>query len=514
MSPPPRTEGYTMVPSRGRRKRRVANLKSPRNPLLRGQSEDRSRSDDRGPRIYEELEAGREDRGDILRLWVNHGDCAKIIGRRAEELKNMQRRSGCKIRVQNEKDMNSKKERFVEIIGPESRQKECMDMVLELTAFCRDADGNILKDERPMSIDNEVMVLHVPAEDVGRIIGRGGENIKKIEKASTTKLQVDKETGKVEIYGAKANQEKALELTLEEVTHCVNADGQVLKDEPRNQKNGEDRGEPLKLWVKNRECGKVIGRAGETIREIMDKTNCEVKVQKVQDSDEGSGERMVEIFGSPEDQGEAMQMVLNEITWCRGVDGIIKERRRRSRSNMAIKDQADNDVDSNGGTPRRRNDKKTEDVVLPPAAWICKHCGGDHRSRECPKISPAPAVPMGMQMGMPVAMAPPMGGKGMPGMPPMMGMPPGMAPMGAMGAMQPMMMMAGMGMAPMGGKGMPGGKGFPPGMPLAAMFPGLPAKTQKSRSRSSDRSAPGRAGKDAKREKKAKKRRKIDGEDL
>lgn len=28
---------------------------------------------------------------------------------------------------------------------------------------------------------------------------------------------------------------------------------------------------PMKLWVKDREAGKVIGRGGETVREVMEK---------------------------------------------------------------------------------------------------------------------------------------------------------------------------------------------------------------------------------------------------
>lgn len=620
---------------------------------------------------------------------MQHSDCSRIIGKGGEELRNMERRTGSKIWIQNVEDMDSRtKERYVDIVGSKASNRECMDMVMELTDFCRDRDGIILKDartttrKRELLSSDEVMTVHVPAEEIGRVLGRGGENAKKIERESTAKLQVDKVTGKVEIYGSKTEQEKALELVLEEVFYCRTDDGQVLKDEPpkpnsdevmvvhvpaeeigrilgrggenvkrikretsakiqvdkvsgkveilglkANQekalemtledvsycrtddgqvlkdersnsspgeamvvhvpaedigrilgragenaqrieretscklkvdkwtgkvaiaggvedsekalkmiledvswckredgevlkgaleaKRGENPGESLKVWVNNRECGKVIGRGGETIQWIMNKTQCTVQIEKYEDTDKTSGERMVEIFGNPENQQEALSMVLAEVTFCRGTEGVLKG-------------SPSSDWQRMSGAHSRDYQYAIEDrkYEVTEGAWICIHCGGGHRSKECPHLGgsrgappappPPPPPPPGQQMSMPMGMVglpstggvmPPQG----PGMQQMMGM----SPMGVVGPMGPMM------------------------MPMFPMFHNLPLKnrspsTSSSSKNSSDevkkpvKAAAQRKAKkhrrkddledqgeeEAKRKKGKKKRRKIDLEDL
>ena len=54
------------------------------------------------------------------------------------------------------------------------------------------------------------------------------------------------------------------------------SEGNVLKDEPRPTKRTETETAALpvmKLWVKDKEAGKVIGRGGETVREVMEKSS-------------------------------------------------------------------------------------------------------------------------------------------------------------------------------------------------------------------------------------------------
>jgi len=210
------------------------------------------------------LEEEKETR---LRVWVAHSDCAKIIGRGGRTMRELEAASRTKLKVQREDDMNTDtKERFVEIIGTRSEQKAALALLLDLATFCREDGGEVLKDIRasnPQGKTEAPYVIEVLPEEVGRVLGRKGETVKLLEKDSNTKIEVDKNTGRLEIYGQKEAREQALKLLLSEVTYAKGEDGAVIKDRPRPKPN-EDAMDlpPYKLWVKDREAGRVIGRGG------------------------------------------------------------------------------------------------------------------------------------------------------------------------------------------------------------------------------------------------------------
>jgi len=239
-----------------------------------------------------------------VRVWVAHSDCAKIIGRGGRTMRDVEARSRTKLKVQREDDMDLvTKERYVDIVGTRSEQRAALELLLGLATFCREDEGEVLKDIRTADDGNgkneAPHMIEVLPEDVGRVLGRKGETVKLLEKDSGTKIEVNKGSGRLEIYGRREAQERALELILAEVTFAKDEDGTVLKDQARPRVHSEDTDElpPTKLWVKDREAGRVIGRGGETVREIMDKTGVDIKVQKSEDMRVGSTDREIKIFG-------------------------------------------------------------------------------------------------------------------------------------------------------------------------------------------------------------------------
>ncbi|CAE8741428.1 unnamed protein product, partial [Polarella glacialis] len=113
-------------------------------------------------------------------------------------------------------------------------------------------------------------------------------------------------TGRVEIYGSEEAQDRAVQLILAEVSFAkTGSDGTVLKDEPRPAKREDNEAElppPVKLWVRDRDAGRVIGRGGETVRDVMEKSGADVKVEKSDEMYSGSSERGVKILGTKEQQ--------------------------------------------------------------------------------------------------------------------------------------------------------------------------------------------------------------------
>jgi len=463
----------------------------------------------RYPESEEETEA---------RIWILHSDAAKVIGRGGRALREIENRTRTRIKVSKEEDMDMEtKERSVDILGAREDQDAAVDYILDVVLYCRQDGGRVLKDSRHTPVagarDGEAAkseshrILTVLPEEVGKVLGRKGETIRVIEKESGAKVELDKAHGKVELFGNAEEQEKAVELLLAEVHWAKAEDGTVLKDEPRPKQRAEDEPElppPMKIWVKDREAGRVIGRGGETVREVMEKSGSDIKVQKSDEMAPGSKERQIKIIGTKDQQDQALKLVLHEVSWARGSDGMLKgvEDSKLDKD----KDNKDKEKDKEAKAPdskevsepvedekekvekeasaaaakvkprrfqetaRERNRPKSG-----PARWVCATCGGDHRTKECPHATGilGVGVQLGMQMGLQA-----------------MGLPPG-APPGPMGVpFGGMPMGPGMGM-PMGPPGMPMGGpampmlGMPPMLPPGMRPPGLREPSQSSSSSSS-----------------------------
>lgn len=385
-------------------------------------------------------------------------------------MKEIESRSRTRMKVQREDDMEAAvKERYIDIVGARAEQKVALEMVLELATFCREDEGEVLKDTRAHATaadgagDGEPqdppLVFEVLPDEVGKVLGRKGETVKQIEKESGTKIELEKAVGKVEIYGRKEAQDKALELLLAEVSYAKawGEGGEILKDQPRGRpaEGAPELPPPLKLWVRDREAGRVIGRGGETVREIMEKTGCDIKVQKAEEMRPGETDREIKIFGTEEQQQEALKLVLEEVTWANGANGNLKtppeaelKEEKEKEEKVKVKERA---PERKGGgdsfaierrKPKTSADKEREQELARVgrqgakdggrrgggAAWVCATCGGDHRTRECPHSTGLLGMGMqlGMQMGM-QAMGMPLP-MGMQGMPPMMGHYGGMMP--------------------------------------------------------------------------------------
>eukprot|EP00439_Symbiodinium_sp_Y106_P040174 s293_g4.t3 len=225
------------------------------------------------------------------------------------------------VKIQKEEDMDpDKKERWVDLIGNPRQRRMALERILDVANYVRDEDGKVYKD------------------------GASDE--------SRARLEIDKSEGRLTISGRPEAIERAKELVLQEVSHCKLADGTILKDE--NRPMGPGGGPPLpgrivhfavagkrdisrdwrswvsgkdgfKLWVLGKEAGKVIGRGGETVREIMQRTGAEIQVERTENKDQGHAERLIQIFGSKSQIDEAFPMIIKDVTFARSELGLVKD---------------------------------------------------------------------------------------------------------------------------------------------------------------------------------------------
>merc|ERR1712112_545381 len=190
------------------------------------------------------------------------------------------------------------------------------------------------------------------------------------EHDTRTRIDVCRKTGKVRIEGCAEARAKAQEKILEEVTYCENECGKVIKD------GKEEKDDSLRLYVLDSEAGRVIGRGVETVKEIMDQSKSQVKVQKNESKDAISNERLIQIYGDDESKSRAKELILEEVTFAKDHIGDI------------IKNTGNHNIEP--GLAHLR--------AVSKGCWICGFCSGDHRTKECPSREMNAQAMMQMQM--------------------------------------------------------------------------------------------------------------------
>ncbi|KAK2168982.1 hypothetical protein LSH36_13g26054 [Paralvinella palmiformis] len=167
-------------------------------------------------------------------------DIRRIIGRGGSKIKEMQQDSGCRIKINKERDDGVTA--GIELVGTEEAQMAAHQMIKDVVAssgqsggrgnsrsgfgssrnqggfggsrggFNGGTDGN----------DDDMLEVEISSRDIARIIGRGGSKIRELQDESSTRIHINKDkdngiTTVVEIRGSEEGQQRAKQL-IEELT--------------------------------------------------------------------------------------------------------------------------------------------------------------------------------------------------------------------------------------------------------------------------------------------------------
>lgn len=267
------------------------------------------------------------------RIWVVHSDCARIIGKKGETRMDMERQSEATIRVQREEEMDTSKkppERFIDVIGSRPARKKAVQLVMKLATTVRDDHGKALKDLGSAQDGGSTSeIIQILCDEVGRLLGRGGDNIRRLEEETGARLELDRSEGRLQMSGPREAVAAARARVLGQVTFAKTADGTVIKDDvtgvhapPAVPHTWQPA--PLRLWIYSREAGRVIGRGGEAVREVMQRTGAEIQVQRTDAPDHGNSERNITVLGTRQQQEDALAAIVKGVSFCRGEFGLIK----------------------------------------------------------------------------------------------------------------------------------------------------------------------------------------------
>ncbi|KAK8087188.1 hypothetical protein PG994_002162 [Apiospora phragmitis] len=282
-----------------------------------------------------------------------------IIGRQGENLRRVESETGCRVQFITGPD-NQGPYRQCRISGPQARRAEAkaaIDRIIEdsgMGAIARAGldkgrGGGAAAAHAPvpgtLREGEDCMQIMVPDRTVGLIIGRGGETIRDLQERSGCHINIVGENKSVNglrpvnLIGSREAAAQAKEHIMEIVdSDSRNVNGGGKQDRPPRNDHGRDSGLPSmgggmgggsgggmgggggggggdkindSIYVPSEAVGMIIGKGGETIREMQSQTGCKINVS--QSSGPGEVEREIGLVGSREAIGQAKLAIEDKV---------------------------------------------------------------------------------------------------------------------------------------------------------------------------------------------------------
>ncbi|CAE8738923.1 unnamed protein product, partial [Polarella glacialis] len=296
--------------------------------------------------IEETIDKAKEKTGgatpNACTLKVPHELIGMLIGRGGETIKELKKESGARIDINKEPAEDNSTDRMVHISGPPECVEYAKKMIEEMLGKSRERLG--IKEEiddkdegKPAVVDvatrpSQMLVL-VPNELIGMLIGKGGETIRNISKDCGVRIEIVKDEASdraderaVNISGPPDCLDKAKRLIDDTLNRSREKRSGGDRDDSRPlPRSGGDRDDsrPLPagarvIKVEDVLIGVLIGRGGETISKLQRDTGARIEISK---DDRDSSERSVTISGPPEAVEKAVIGVEEVLSGARDKEG-------------------------------------------------------------------------------------------------------------------------------------------------------------------------------------------------
>lgn len=250
-----------------------------------------------------------------------------IIGRQGENLRRVEGETKCRVQFL-APHSGDDKFRQCKITGPRARRAEAkaaINRIIDDSGMGAIARAGLDRGQArpPPTVDptsgqinlkdgEECLQIMVPDRTVGLIIGRGGETIRDLQERSGCHVNIVGESKSVNglrpvnLIGPYAAAAQAKDLIMEIVdsdSRNGNAagggggggGGNQHQGRPNQRDNSHDKVNDA-IYVPNEAVGMIIGKGGETIREMQNQTGCKINVS--QQPAPGEAEREIELVGN------------------------------------------------------------------------------------------------------------------------------------------------------------------------------------------------------------------------
>lgn len=165
---------------------------------------------------------------------------------------------------------------------------------------------------------NQSRKIDVPNSKVGLVIGKGGETIKYLQHQSGARIQVARDgesdprssTRQVELMGTPEQISRAEQLVKDVIAEASagTPGGGGLGGRGFGGPVGPA-GEQVQVKVPNNKVGLIIGRGGETIKNLQSRSGARIQVQNDSETEPGATERMVTLIGNKKATDMAYELI-------------------------------------------------------------------------------------------------------------------------------------------------------------------------------------------------------------
>ncbi|EQL01433.1 far upstream element-binding protein 2 [Ophiocordyceps sinensis CO18] len=294
-----------------------------------------------GGRERSPLRGGGDDNSETIQ--IESSLVGLIIGRQGENLRRIEADSNCRVQFLAATDGGPFRQ--CRISGPGQRRAEvkvAIDRIIEdsgMGALNRIPDTS--RDTNrggsaALREGEDHMQIMVPDRTVGLIIGRGGETIRDLQERSGCHINIVGESKSVNglrpvnLIGTVESSARAKDFILEIVDSDTRGDGPAAaaKKPPVGGRSeapmrdlgggGQDKVNDA-IYVPSDAVGMIIGKGGETIREMQNSTGCKINV--AQSSGPGEVQREIALIGTRDSIARAKQAIDEKVDAVRQKSG-------------------------------------------------------------------------------------------------------------------------------------------------------------------------------------------------
>jgi far upstream element-binding protein len=216
----------------------------------------------------------------------------KVIGHGGEKINSIQTESGAIVKIQNQNEVGPGQPRRITISGAPERVAHASQLVYAIIGQSSASRAAQAPRGAGGGRDAAGAEIFVPVEpdQFGKIIGRGGETIRRLQEESGVRMQVDRPNSRVQITGDASGCEVARTL-LQEVLDATNEPVGMGTSGAQSSTEISAQGQE----------GRIIGKGGENIRSLAAQTGAKLSIIKE------TG--MVRIQGDPRQIEDAVRAV-------------------------------------------------------------------------------------------------------------------------------------------------------------------------------------------------------------
>ncbi|XP_073695716.1 far upstream element-binding protein 3 isoform X2 [Garra rufa] len=285
---------------------------------LLGQIVDRCRN---GPGFHNQMDGNSA----VQEILIPASKVGLVIGKGGDTIKQLQERTGVKMIMIQDDPMPTGSDKPLRITGDPYKVQQARELVVEIIREKDQGDFRSGRSDFGSRLGSSIDVA-VPRFAVGIVIGRNGEMIKKIQNDAGVRIQFKPDDGIspdriAQVMGQPDRCQHAVHLINDLVHTAQERDGFGGPVGPRGRGRGRgdwNMGTPgglqeVTYTIPADKCGLVIGKGGETIKNINQQSGAHVELQRNPPPNTDPNVRIFSIRGSPQQMEMARQLIDEKI---------------------------------------------------------------------------------------------------------------------------------------------------------------------------------------------------------